>query len=65
MTDKDLIQVNKHIEEVGLENIDNVVIIANNATNGEVIRTVFKEIVYWSDGKISAKWWNEKYKGDK
>ena len=32
-----------------------------NATNGDVMMKVFKEIQYYSDGRICVNWWNEKY----
>ncbi len=37
--------------------------IPKNVTNGDVMMAVFKEIQYWSDGKISAKWWDAPWKG--
>lgn len=40
----------------------NAIKISPNATNGDVMKMVFKEIQYYSDGKICANWWNEEYK---
>lgn len=40
------------------------VAIPEGATNGDVVMAIFKEIQYYSDGKISASWWNAPYKGD-
>lgn len=37
--------------------------VPDNATNGEVIMVVFKEVQHYSDGKICASWWNAPYKG--
>lgn len=36
--------------------------IPKNATNGDVILAIFKEIQHYSDGKICADWWNAPYK---
>lgn len=41
--------------------IVNAIIIPDNATNGDVMMKVFKEIQHYNDGKICASWWNEKY----
>lgn len=38
------------------------IVIPPNSTNGDVMMMVFKEIQYYSDGKICASWWNEEYK---
>ena len=40
----------------------NAIKIPPNATNGDVMMMVFKEIQYYSDSKICANWWNEEYK---
>ena len=40
----------------------NAIKIPPNATNGDVMMMVFKEIQYYSDGKICTNWWNEEYK---
>lgn len=34
-----------------------------NATNRDVMRAMFKEIVYYSDGQLCSDWWNAPYKG--
>lgn len=39
--------------------------ITDNATNGEVMMALFKEVQYWSDGKICANWWNAPYRAYK
>ena len=38
------------------------VVLPDNATNGDVMMTIFKEIQYYSDGHIDTYWWNEPYK---
>lgn len=38
------------------------VVLPDNATNGDVMMAIFKEIQYYSDGHIGAGWWNEPYK---
>jgi hypothetical protein len=37
--------------------------IPKDATNGDVIKAVFKEVQHYSDGKICASWWNAPWKG--
>ena len=41
MTSGQLMEVNKGIEEWGLENIENIILIKSGATNGDVIKTIF------------------------
>ena len=38
---KQLMEVNKGIEEMGLENIKNIILIKNRATNGDVVKAAF------------------------
>lgn len=45
--------------------INKGVVIPDNATNGDVMRAMFSEIQYYSDGQLCSDWWNapyEKYK---
>lgn len=41
MTSEQLMEVNKGIEEWGLENVENVILIKSGATNGDVIKAMF------------------------
>ena len=41
MTSEQLMEVNKGIEECGLENVENVILIKNGVTNGDVIKAMF------------------------
>lgn len=45
-----------------IEKIANGTPIPDNATNGDVMLAIFKEIQHYSDGKICADWWNAPYK---
>lgn len=47
-----------------IENAETVqaIPIPDNATNGDVVLVIFKEIQHYSDGKICADWWNAPYK---
>ena len=58
-TAKMLVPVCESIER----KVDKAILIPEGATNGDVIMAIFKEIQYYSDGKISAYWWNAPYKG--
>ena len=42
--------------------ICNGIVLPDNATNGDVMMAIFKDIQYYSDGHIDAGWWNEPYK---
>ena len=53
------------LNEVVKQAIRNGVVIPDNATNGDVIMAIFKEIQYYSDGHIDAGWWNEPYENYK
>lgn len=41
MTREQLRKINKNLEEIGLENIQNVVLIKNGTTNGDMIKVIF------------------------
>ena len=41
MTREQLREVNKDLGEIGLENVQNIILVKNGATNGEVIKTMF------------------------
>lgn len=41
MTREQLREVEKDLVKIGLENIQNIVLIKNGATNGEIIKTIF------------------------
>lgn len=41
MTKEQLREVNKHLTEIGLENVQNIMLIKNDVTNGEIIKTMF------------------------
>lgn len=43
--------------------ICNGVVLPDNATNGDVMRAMFKEIVYYSDGQLCSDWWDAPYEG--
>lgn len=78
MTHEQLLEVNKGIEEWGLENVENIILIKSAATNGDMIRAMFSnmeimitdEKVFLRDGTIVVIypliWWNSPYqKGNK
>ena len=69
MTSEQLIEVNKGIEEWGLENVKNIILIKSGATNGDVIKALFKpnwirrmDDVVIEDYEFNADWWNAPYK---
>lgn len=41
MTREQLREINKNLGEIGLENIQNVVLIKNGTTNGDMIKVIF------------------------
>ena len=45
MTSEQLMEVNKGIEEWGLENVENVILIKSGATNGDVIKTFYQHSI--------------------
>ena len=75
MTSEQLMEVNKGIEEWGLENVENVILIKNGATNGDVVKAMFPNgttakfvtFMRFIDGEhyfnCSEDWWNAPYKG--
>lgn len=69
MTSEQLMEVNKGIEEWGLENVENVILIKSGATNGDVMKAIFKpnritrvddDIVH-IDYDFTSEWWNAPY----
>lgn len=63
MTREQLMKVNKDIEEWGLENIENYVLIKSGATNGDVIMTLFPN-EYDFETDFDEEWWNAPYQKD-
>lgn len=73
MTREHLREVNKGLGEIGLENIQNIMLIKNGATNGDIIKTLFPNIdieihnitvyVIFDSNVISfdLDWWNTLY----
>ena len=41
MTKEQLREVNKSLGEIGLENVQNIVLIKNGATNGDIIKGLY------------------------
>lgn len=69
MTSEQLTEVNKGIEEWGLENVENVILIKSGATNGDVIKALFKpnwirrmDDVVREEYEFNEVWWNTPYK---
>jgi len=70
MTSEQLMEVNKGIEEWGLENVENVILIKSGATNGDVMKAIFKpnritrvdDDTVHMDYDFTPKWWNSLYK---
>ena len=71
MTREQLTQVNKGIEEWGLENVENIILIKSGATNGDVVKVSFPNMkVDVAGGVVKADrntrfdlgWWNALYK---
>ena len=54
MTNEHLRQVNNGIEEIGLENIRNIILITNNATNGDVIKGTFPNGYFLNGNEVFA-----------
>ena len=70
MTREQLMQVNKCIEKWDLENIENIILIKNVATNGDVVKEAFPNMkVDIASGVVKADrntrfdlgWWNAPY----
>lgn len=76
MTSEQLMEVNKVIEDCGLENVEDYVLIKSGATNGDVIKALFpnakvsqsKIEVYMKMGVedtdiqcFDIEWWNSSY----
>ena len=75
MTHEQLFEVNKTIEEWGLKNVENIILIKSATTNGDMLKALFpnERIGHCEDctdlGDIATfddNWWNALYqKGDK
>ena len=75
MTREQLAEVNKDLGEMGLENVQYIVLIKNNPTNGDVIKAIFPKgttakfatFMRFIDGEYyfncSEDWWNAPYTG--
>ena len=68
MTSEQLMEVNKGIEKWGLENVENVILIKSGATNGDVMKAIFKpnritrtDDTVHIDYDITPEWWNAPY----
>ena len=69
MTREQLREVNKGLEEIGLENIQNITFIKNGVTNGDVIKAIFKpnrvertdDDVIVENYDFNEDWWNALY----
>lgn len=76
MTKEQLREFEKDLVKIGLENIQNIVLIKNGATNGDIIKTLFSNIdieihnitvyVMFDSNVISfdLDWWNALYERD-
>ena len=74
MTLDQIMEVNKGLEEIGIENIANVVLIKYGGTNGDVIKALFPSIEIEEENGIvemsigcfvnsfRLDWWNAPYK---
>ena len=76
MTNEQLMEVNKSIEEWGLENVENVILIKNGATNGDVIKVLYPNadieihnitvyVIFDMRSNVisfNLDWWNAPYK---
>ena len=73
MTKEQLMKVNKGIEEIGLENVEDIILIKSGVTNGDVIKALFKpnhvertdDDVIVENYDFNEDWWHKPYKGDK
>ena len=70
MTSEQLMQANKCIEEWGLENVENIILIKSGATNGYVVKAAFPNMkVDVAGGVVKADrntrfdlgWWDAPY----
>ena len=72
MTQDQLAKVNEYLDTIGIENVKNIVVIADGATNGDVVRQLFKpHVILKEPGLIQEtynfdeEWWNKSYTGEK
>ena len=70
MTSEQLFEVNKGLEEWGLENVANIILIKSGATNGDIVRAAFPNMeTDIAGGVVKADrntrfdlgWWNAPY----
>ena len=77
MTREQLMEVNKCLEEWGLENVENVILIKSGATNGDMIKALYPNADYYqyysdciegiemesafSFADFDRKWWDMPY----
>ncbi len=72
MTREHLREVNKGLGEIGLENVQNIVLIKNGATNGDIIKTMFPNVdieihnitvyvIFDNVVSFDLDWWNALY----
>ena len=60
MTSEQLREVEKDLVKTGLENVQNIVLIKNGATNGDIMKIIFPKIGVYDE------WYDEPYqKGGK
>ena len=68
MTFDQIMEVNKALGEIGIENIDNVVLITSGATNGDIIKALFPDCEFEDNSLNSEKFDNTtsylKFKGN-
>lgn len=71
MTREQLREMEKDLLRIGLENIQNIILVKNNATNGDIIKALYpnERIGHCEDctdlGDIATfddDWWNSSYK---
>lgn len=72
MTREHLREINKGLGEIGLENVQNIVLIKNGATNGDIIKTMFPNadieihnitvyVIFDNVISFDLDWWNALY----
>lgn len=63
MTKEQIKDVNNALNSLGIENVQNILIIKEGATNGEVIKTMFNDFESALLLQIiSNEWWNAPYR---
>lgn len=71
MTEEQLKDVNKTLDCLGVENVQNIILIKHGATNGDIIKAIFKcMVIAIANGKVYVEkiyfpfdedWWNAPY----